>query len=175
MPSSRPDSLSFYSLKLSSSFFKQSQTICVAQRKGVRNLISGDALALPFAPSTFDVVTVAFGLRNIRPWASALLEIRRILCPLGHLMILDFSRPSPPLHWIYQPYLRSVLPRVAALLTGQKAAYEYLGDSMKDFPGGEMMCLLLRQNGFSEVKDAPLSGGIASIYTGSAVGTVDGP
>lgn len=140
----------------------------VAQRKGVQNLISGDALALPFASSTFDVVTVAFGLRNVRPWASALLEIRRILRPKGHLLILDFSRPPPLLNWLYQPYLRSVLPRIAALLTGHKAAYDYLGDSVQDFPEGAKMCLLLRQAGFAEVEHAPLSGGIASIYTGSA-------
>ena len=89
----------------------------IAQRKGVTNLVTADGLALPFADEAFDVVTVAFGLRNMASWAGALAEMRRILVPGGHLLILDFSVPPPPLRWVYRPYLHHVLPRIAALVT----------------------------------------------------------
>ena len=100
----------------------------VARRKGVRHLLTADGLKLPFADGSFDVVTVAFGLRNMESWPRALAEMRRILHPGGHLLILDFSIPGPPLRWAYRPYLHHVLPRIAAFLTREKEAYEYLGD-----------------------------------------------
>ena len=120
----------------------------VARRKGLEHLVTADALRLPFAEGSFDVVTVAFGLRNMASWPGALSEMRRVLAPGGHVLILDFSVPPPPLRWLYRPYLHHVLPRVATLLTGQKAAYDYLGDSIEQFPQGAAMCELLREAGF---------------------------
>lgn len=137
----------------------------VAQRKGVAHLVTADGLALPFARESFDVVTVAFGLRNMASWPDALAGMHRVLRPGGHLLILDFSVPHPPLRWLYRPYLHLVLPRVAALLTGEQAAYEYLGDSIEKFPHGAAMCGLLEQAGFAEARSEPLSGGIVSLYT----------
>ena len=137
----------------------------VAQRKGVPHLITADGLALPFADGVFDVVTVAFGLRNMASWPGALAEMRRVITPGGHLVVLDFSVPPAPLRWIYRPYLHHVLPRVAALVTQEKAAYDYLGDSIEKFPYGAAMCGLMREAGFEDARCEPLSGGIVSLYT----------
>jgi len=136
-----------------------------ARRKNSGAVVAADGLALPFASGVFDVVTVAFGLRNMASWPGALREIHRVLKPGGHVLILDFSVPPPPLRWIYRPYLHHVLPRLAGLLTGEKGAYEYLGASIEKFPAGAAMCALLEEAGFTEPKAKRLSGGIVSLYT----------
>ncbi|MEI9892571.1 MAG: ubiquinone/menaquinone biosynthesis methyltransferase [Chthoniobacter sp.] len=82
--------------------------LSVARRKGLEHLVAADGLQLPFPDSTFDVVTIAFGLRNMSSWPAALAEMRRILRPGGHVLILDFSVPPAPLRWIYRPYLHHV-------------------------------------------------------------------
>jgi demethylmenaquinone methyltransferase / 2-methoxy-6-polyprenyl-1,4-benzoquinol methylase len=140
-----------------------------AARKGVANLLTADGIRLPFRDGTFDAVTVAFGLRNMESWRGALAEIARVLRPNGHTLVLDFAVPPPPLRWIYRPYLHHVLPRVAALLTGEKAAYDYLGNSIESFPCGSKMCALINETGFTEAASEPLSGGIVSIYTAARV------
>ena len=137
----------------------------VAQRKKVPHLVTADGLALPFADEEFDVVTVAFGLRNMASWTDGLAEMRRVLKPGGHLLILDFSVPPPPLVWLYRPYLHHVLPRVAALLTREKGAYDYLGDSIEKFPHGAAMCTLIAKAGLQQPTWEPLSGGIVSLYS----------
>jgi demethylmenaquinone methyltransferase/2-methoxy-6-polyprenyl-1,4-benzoquinol methylase len=139
-----------------------------AQRKGFKHVIAADGMALPFADASFDVVTVAFGLRNMASYLDALEEMHRILRPGGHVLILDFSVPPPPLRWIYRPYLHHVLPKIAGALTGETAAYDYLGQSIEQFPAGERMCQLLCSAGFSGPKAEPLTGGIVSLYTGLA-------
>ena len=139
--------------------------LAVARRKGVEHLVAADGLQLPFAGGTFDAVTIAFGLRNMASWPAALAEMRRILRPGGHVLILDFSIPIAPLRWVYRPYLHHVLPRVAALLTGSKEAYDYLGDSIEQFPQGAAMCVLLEDAGFASPEHQSLSGGIVSLYT----------
>jgi len=137
----------------------------VAHGKGVRHLVVADGLRLAFADGAFDVLTVAFGLRNMESWPGALAEMARVLKPGGHLLVLDFSVPPAPLRWFYRPYLHHVLPRLAGLLTGEKAAYEYLGDSIEKFPCGPTMCALLASAGLAEARCEPLSGGIVSLYT----------
>jgi demethylmenaquinone methyltransferase / 2-methoxy-6-polyprenyl-1,4-benzoquinol methylase len=139
--------------------------LATASRKGLPLLVAADALCLPFADGSFDAVTVAFGLRNMESWPGALREMGRVLRPGGHLLVLDFSVPPPPLRWIYRPYLHYVLPRLAAILTGEKAAYEYLGDSIEKFPQGAQMCHLIEDAGFFGARCQPLSGGIVSLYT----------
>lgn len=136
-----------------------------ARRKNSGAVVAADGLALPFASGVFDVVTVAFGLRNMASWSGALREMHRVLKPGGHVLILDFSVPPRPLRWIYRPYLHHVLPRLAGLLTGEQGAYEYLGASIEKFPSGAAMCALLEQAGFTESKAERLSGGIVSLYT----------
>ena len=141
-----------------------------ARRKGVVNLITADGLRLPFADACFDALTIAFGLRNMESWPTALAEMARVLRPGGHLLVLDFSVPAPPLRWLYRPYLHHVLPRVAALLTGEQAAYDYLGDSIEEFPSGADMCALIASARFEDATAEPLSGGIVSLYTARRAG-----
>ena len=139
-----------------------------AQRKGFTELVAADGLALPFASGIFDVVTVAFGLRNMASYPQALREMCRLLRSGGHCLILDFSVPPPPFRWIYRPYLHRFLPGIAGMLTGERAAYEYLGESIENFPSGNAMCELLESAGFSEPHALRLSGGIVSLYTARA-------
>ena len=138
-----------------------------ASRKGVANLVAADGMHLPFRDGSFDAVTIAFGLRNMESWPGALAEMARVLRPSGRLLVLDFAVPPQPLRSIYRPYLHHVLPRMAALLTGEKAAYDYLGDSIESFPCGPAMCALIAGAGFADAAAEPMSGGIVSIYTAS--------
>lgn len=139
--------------------------LLVARRKGLRNLVVADGMRLAFGDATFDAVTVAFGLRNMESWAGALAEMARVLKPGGHLLVLDFSVPPAPLRWLYRPYLHHVLPRLAGFLTGEKAAYDYLGESIEKFPSGPAMCALIESAGFAGAHCELLSGGIVSLYT----------
>jgi demethylmenaquinone methyltransferase/2-methoxy-6-polyprenyl-1,4-benzoquinol methylase len=137
-----------------------------AQRKGVENLVTADALRLPFADRTFDVVTVAFGLRNMESWAGALLEMKRVLRPGGHVLILDFSIPTNLLRAPYRFYLHRCLPVLAGFLTGKRDAYDYLARSIEAFPQGNEMAELIGASGFEAADYHPASGGIVSLYTG---------
>jgi len=136
-----------------------------ARRKGLTEVVAADALALPFEAGAFDVVTVAFGLRNMASYPAALREMRRVLGPDGRLLVLDFSVPPTPLRWIYRPYLHGILPVLAGLLTGERGAYEYLGRSIEQFPAGRAMCDLLEGAGFCDAHALPLTGGIVTLYT----------
>ncbi len=142
----------------------------LARRQGVRKTLEADALNLPFPDESFDVVTVAYGLRNMSSWEGAAREMRRVLRPEGTLVILDFSLPVGWLRGPYRWYLHRILPRVAGVLTGNRAAYEYLGDSIERFPAGAAMKELLRSAGFGETAWHPLSGGISAIYVSRATG-----
>ena len=137
-----------------------------AQRKNVPFLVNADGMKLPFADASFDALTVAFGLRNMASYPGALREMHRVLRPGGHALVLDFSLPQPPLRAPYRWYLHHILPRIAGLLTGEKAAYCYLGDSIEQFPRGEKMRALFEECGFTEATAQPLTTGIVSIYTG---------
>jgi demethylmenaquinone methyltransferase/2-methoxy-6-polyprenyl-1,4-benzoquinol methylase len=139
----------------------------VAARKGLHPLVVADGTKLPFADGSFDAVTVAFGLRNMESWPAALREMSRVLRAGGHLLVLDFSMPRPPLAALYRFYLHHILPRIAGALTGNRAGYEYLGESIELFPSGEAMCGLIRANGFTAAERQPLAAGIASIYNAS--------
>ena len=137
----------------------------VAADKGLHPLVVADGTRLPFANDAFDAVTVAFGLRNMQSWPVALREMSRVLRTGGHLLVLDFSMPRPPLAAVYRFYLHKILPLAAALVTGNRAGYEYLGESIESFPSGKDMCSLICSNGFTEADAAPLAAGIVSIYT----------
>ena len=137
----------------------------VARRKGVRETILADALQLPFESASIDCVTVAFGLRNMSDWNLALSEMSRVLRTGGHLLVLDFSLPVGALRPAYRFYLHRCLPLLASLVTGQRAAYDYLGGSIEKFPSGGEMVELIERNGFAKASAEPLTGGIATIYT----------
>lgn len=137
-----------------------------AQRQHFDRLIAADALALPLADAAFDVVTVAFGLRNMASWPAALREMHRVLRPGGHLVVLDFSLPRAPVFRApYLFYLKQIMPRIAGLLTGKRDAYEYLCGSIERFPSGARMEALLRDCGFTDPCFRPLSFGIATLYS----------
>lgn len=146
------------------------EMLSVAQRKGVRETVLADALRLPFPNESFDCVTVAFGLRNMADWSLALREMSRVLRSSGHVLVLDFSMPAGRLRPAYRFYLHRCLPILASLVTGQKAAYDYLGGSIEKFPGGDEMIRLIEQNGFALGSARPLTGGIATIYTAQKSG-----
>ena len=105
-----------------------------AEERGLAKTIVADAMNLPFEDESFDVVTVAFGLRNMADYTAALREFRRVLRPGGHVLVLDFALPSGVLRKPYQWYLHRVLPKLAGWLTREKDAYEYLGGSIENFP-----------------------------------------
>lgn len=129
--------------------------------------VVADAMNLQFASGTFDVVTVAFGLRNMASWQKAIQEMARVTKIGGHLVVLDFSLPTlPVIRPMYRFYLHKILPKVAGLITRQRAAFEYLSNSIEAFPNGQAMCDLIDANGFSQTAVTPLNLGIASIYVG---------
>lgn len=136
----------------------------VARRKGVARTVLADALQLPFESGSFDCVTVAFGLRNMADWDRALGEMARVLRSGGHLLVLDFSIPTGALRPAYRFYLHRCLPLLASIVTGQKAAYDYLSGSIEKFPSGSAMLELIERNGFTMAAAEPLTGGIAAIY-----------
>jgi len=139
-----------------------------AAEDGVRETVVADAMNMPFEDDSYDVLTVAFGLRNMADWPVALKEMRRVLKPGGHLLVLDFSLPTGILRGPYRFYLNKVLPKIAGLMTGEGDAYEYLAGTIEEFPSGEKMTDLIESNGFSDAESNPLSFGVASIYTATA-------
>jgi demethylmenaquinone methyltransferase/2-methoxy-6-polyprenyl-1,4-benzoquinol methylase len=138
-----------------------------AASRGIAKTLVADALNLPFPDGSFDVVTVAFGLRNMADYPAALREMRRVLKPGGRLLILDFSLPGGILRAPYRFYLHHVLPRMAGWVTGQRDAYEYLGGSIEAFPSGKAMTTLMESCGFAETDATPLTCGVVSIYQGT--------
>jgi demethylmenaquinone methyltransferase / 2-methoxy-6-polyprenyl-1,4-benzoquinol methylase len=138
----------------------------LAQRKGVNRTILADAMKLPLPDASFDCVTVAFGLRNMESWRDALGEMSRLLRAGGHLLVLEFSLPTSPIvRTIYRFYLHRCLPLLASLLTKRKSAYDYLGDSIEEFPSGRAMLDLIEASGFWHATLQSLSYGVATIYT----------
>lgn len=136
-----------------------------ARKRGLTQLVVGDGMNLPLQDACADVVTVAFGLRNMASWPDALKEMSRILRPGGHLFVLDFSLPQSGLiRTGHLFYLRHVMPRVAGWLTGEREAYEYLCGTIEAFPSGEKMNAMICENGFVKSDASALSFGIASLY-----------
>lgn len=137
-----------------------------ASSRGLEKTLVADALNLPFPEGSFDVVTVAFGLRNMADYPAALREMSRVLKPGGRLVILDFSLPEGILRGPYRLYLHHVLPRMAGWLTGQRDAYEYLGGSIEQFPSGKAMTALLETCGLTATEATALHFGVVTIYQG---------
>jgi demethylmenaquinone methyltransferase/2-methoxy-6-polyprenyl-1,4-benzoquinol methylase len=142
----------------------------LARRKGVRETILADAMKLPFPDASFDCVTIAFGLRNMENWRDALVEMSRVLKRDGRLLVLEFSLPTVSIvRIIYRFYLHRCLPLLGSFLTRKKSAYDYLGDSIEEFPSGHSMIDLIEASGFKHVTLQPLSYGIATIYTAQSL------
>jgi len=142
----------------------------LARRKGVRHVVLADAMKLPFSDASFDCITIAFGLRNLENYSAALAEMRRVLNTHGHLLVLEFSLPTTPiLRAAYRFYLHRCLPLLGSFLTKKKSAYDYLGDSIEEFPNGNTMCELMRANGYLCPGFQPLTGGIVTVYTATRI------
>jgi demethylmenaquinone methyltransferase / 2-methoxy-6-polyprenyl-1,4-benzoquinol methylase len=130
--------------------------------------VEGDALRLPFEDEAFDVVTIAFGLRNLSGVAEGLRELLRVLKPGGRAAVLEFSMPVVPgFSALFGFYFARVLPLVGGMLSGSRVAYRYLPDSVSKFPDQKRLAELMRDAGFEEVEYRNLTGGIAALHTGT--------
>jgi demethylmenaquinone methyltransferase / 2-methoxy-6-polyprenyl-1,4-benzoquinol methylase len=127
--------------------------------------VAGDALDLPFADGAFDAVTISFGLRNVADPAAALAELRRVTRPGGRLVICEFSHPRPPaLNALYEQYLARALPAVARRLSGNAEAYDYLAESIKDWPAQRELADLITAAGWGGARWLNLSLGIVALH-----------
>jgi demethylmenaquinone methyltransferase/2-methoxy-6-polyprenyl-1,4-benzoquinol methylase len=128
---------------------------------------AGDGLALPLADASFDAVTIAFGLRNMADRHQALGEMHRVLRPGGSLFVLEFSQPYAWFRPWYLFYLRRVLPRLAKVLTGDRAAYVYLNETIEEFPNRPALAGEITAAGFGPVRARALTLGIAALHEAS--------
>jgi demethylmenaquinone methyltransferase/2-methoxy-6-polyprenyl-1,4-benzoquinol methylase len=124
----------------------------------------GDGLALPLANDSFDAVTISFGLRNMADRHRALTEIRRVLRPNGRLFVLEFSQPYRWFRPFYFFYLRRLLPLIAGGITGDRAAYVYLNETIEEFPGHGELSDEIRAAGFSKVEAKRLTLGAVALH-----------
>ena len=130
-------------------------------------LIEGDALDLPFRDGSFEVVTIAFGLRNLASVEGGLAELRRVLKPGGWVAVLEFSRPANAMmRPLFGLYFTRVLPLMGGLVSGSRMAYSYLPASVQKFPDQKQLSLLMQRAGFEQVHFENLTGGIAALHMG---------
>ncbi len=127
--------------------------------------VEADAMALPFSDASFDLVTVAFGLRNIADTQQGLAEMARVTRTGGRLAILEFSLPTNPVVRAgYLWYFRNVLPKLGnGLAANGSDAYRYLNESVEEFPAGERLATLVRSAGYEQITMHPLTFGIATL------------
>ena len=131
-------------------------------------LMLADSEAMPFGDSTFDAITVAFGIRNFEHLNRGLTEIHRVLKPEGIFVILETSNPTKtPFRQGYVVYTKYILPLIGKLFSKDDVAYNYLSESASVFPFGEALNNILRKNGFINVTARPQTFGVATIYTAS--------
>lgn len=142
-----------------------------ALANGTRVAFAGaDALALPFGDGTFDLVTAAFGFRNLSSYESGLREFARILKPGGQVGILEFSEPERGLlAGVFRFYFRNVLPRIGGAISGDKQAYAYLPGSVAKFPSAQGLRELMERNGFADVQVRCWNFGSVLLHSGRKV------
>ena len=130
-------------------------------------MLLGDSENLPFNDNMFDAITVGFGVRNFENLEKGITEMRRVLSEKGKVAILEFSKPRKfPIKQFYNFYFLNVLPAIGKLISKDPRAYTYLPESVKAFPDGEDFVSIMQKCGYKEVKQIPLTFGIASIYIG---------
>lgn len=150
--------------------------LTIGRSKGIQagsdaklTFIEADAQYLPLPDDHFQIVCVAFGLRNVADTDRGLREMVRVCRPGGRVTVLEFSQPTwQPFRSIYGWYFRHVLPRIGQALARNKAdAYNYLPESVGEFPSGEALCERMRAAGLREVRHQPMTFGIATLYVGT--------
>jgi demethylmenaquinone methyltransferase / 2-methoxy-6-polyprenyl-1,4-benzoquinol methylase len=129
--------------------------------------VQANAERLPFTDSSFDCITIGFGLRNVTDKAAALTSMRRALKPGGQLLVLEFSHPSVPgLKPLYDAYSFRVLPLLGRLVAGDEASYRYLAESIRVHPDQEALLKMLEDAGLEGCRYHNLSGGIVAVHRG---------
>ncbi|MFG6403835.1 MULTISPECIES: bifunctional demethylmenaquinone methyltransferase/2-methoxy-6-polyprenyl-1,4-benzoquinol methylase UbiE [unclassified Microbacterium] len=137
---------------------------------GIRNLsfVEADATDLPFGDAEFDTVTMSFGLRNVIDPKKALRELRRVTKPGGHIVVCEFSHPrSPAFAGLYRFYNDRVLPRVARVVSSNTEAYDYLNESIREWPDQSTLATWMREAGWTQVEYRNLSLGIVALHRGT--------
>ncbi len=131
------------------------------------DFVQANAEKLPFADSSFDCVTIGFGLRNVTDKPAALASMRRVLRPGGRLIVLEFSQPvAPGLKPLYDTYSFRVLPALGKLVAGDDASYRYLAESIRMHPDQETLLGLMRDAGLEDCRYHNLAGGIVAVHRG---------
>ena len=129
--------------------------------------VVGDAMALPFPNNSFDVYTISFGIRNVTRPQEALNEAYRVLRPGGRVMVLEFSQlPNEALQKAYDLYSFNVIPRMGKLIANDSESYQYLVESIRNFPDQETFLNMVRQAGFENAKYRNLTMGVAALHSG---------
>ncbi|WP_372804645.1 bifunctional demethylmenaquinone methyltransferase/2-methoxy-6-polyprenyl-1,4-benzoquinol methylase UbiE [Loktanella salsilacus] len=129
--------------------------------------VVGDAMALPFPDNTFDVYTISFGIRNVTRPQEALNEAFRVLRPGGRLMVLEFSQlPNPMMQKAYDAYSFNVIPRMGQIIAGDRDSYQYLVESIRNFPDQDTFLGMVRAAGFDNAKYRNLTLGVAALHSG---------
>lgn len=129
--------------------------------------IEADAMHLPIASGTLDLLTTAFGFRNLANYSASLREFYRVLAPGGQVGILDFSEPGGLLGKLYAFYFRRILPAIGKVLSGTSGPYAYLPFSVQQFPAPAAMAQLMRDAGFVDVTWTPYTFGVAGLFRGT--------
>jgi demethylmenaquinone methyltransferase/2-methoxy-6-polyprenyl-1,4-benzoquinol methylase len=140
-----------------------------AEREGLRlEFQVADAMALPFADDSFDVASIAFGIRNVDDPVKCLSEMARVVRPGGRVVVLEFGQPTGLFGALFRFYSKVVMPRIGGLLTGNRAAYEYLPRTSASFPAGDRFLALMEQTGAYKEKVAhTLTFGTSYVYVGT--------
>jgi demethylmenaquinone methyltransferase/2-methoxy-6-polyprenyl-1,4-benzoquinol methylase len=137
-------------------------------RLGLRSsLVEADALSLPLPDASVDLITIAFGFRNLANYRAGLVEMRRVLRPGGALAILEFTQPpNKAFAAIYNWYSRKVLPIIGGAISGAPEAYRYLPESVRKFPEAEELAALMKASGYTRVEWEYLTFGIVALHVG---------
>lgn len=129
--------------------------------------VVGDAMALPFDDNSFDVYTISFGIRNVTRPQEALNEAYRVLRPGGRLMVLEFSQlPNPMMQKAYDLYSFNVIPQMGQLVAGDRDSYQYLVESIRNFPDQETFLAMVKTAGFENAKYRNMTMGVAALHSG---------